>query len=90
MVYLTVGTEIRHVYWLKCHSWLGFLRRARPDSKTIAIALHHRLNPSLLARFGGEQKGQGQRHIDPGKGRVRAFHRARPQPGNDGELVVRL
>ena len=49
---------------------------------------NHRLDIGFLARLGGEHEGGGERHVHLCEGRVGAFHRARPQPRDHGELLA--
>jgi hypothetical protein len=65
-------------------------RRAGAHLEVVAIALHHRVHPAFLARLAAQDEAAGQRHVHLAEGRVGAFDGARPQPGDDGELLARL
>ena len=58
------------------------------DGEAVAVALYDRLHIGLFAFLAGEDEGRGQWHIHMRKRRVRALYRARPEPGDDGELLA--
>ena len=84
--------DIRHESWRRARAWcrssrLRILRLSHLHREAVAAILDHWLNVSFLARLGGEHEGRGERHVHLRERRVRALHRARPEPGDHGELT---